>query len=157
MSINLNLVIYQREGDDLVEEDLRTARCEEISPSLLDAITEKFLLQEGRVYFDRTKEDFFEIEYFARPDIPKIINMLENLFRDLIRHEYALLNIGSDKQAGQLKDSTLIISNIFPGQAELDPTLMTIGRFRILISIIDIFTEMQTKFLDEPGAFLKLG
>ncbi|ARW15275.1 hypothetical protein [Komagataeibacter europaeus] len=86
MSTSLNLVIYQRNNDDLVEEEMRTVRCEEIPLSMLDAIREKFPSQKCKVYYDDTKEDFFEIDFFARDDIPKIINYLRNLFDILIEY-----------------------------------------------------------------------
>lgn len=157
MSTSLNLVVYQRNGDDLVEEDMRTARCEEISPAMLNAIREYFPSQKCRVYYDSTKEDFFEIEFFARADIPKIINKLRNFFDDLIKHEYELRKLGADVQSPRLKTYDLTLFNSPLSQNELDPTSVAIGRFRILINIIDIFNEMQTKYINEPNAILKLG
>ncbi|MGP6420591.1 hypothetical protein ACTZGP_17615 [Pseudomonas putida] len=157
MSTSLNLVIYHRNGDDLIEEDLRTARCEEIPPSMLNAIREKFPTQKCKIYYDSTKEDFFEIDHFARTDIPKIIIVLRSLFDDLIKHEHDLRNLGVDTTSPRLKGSDLTLFNIPPSQNELDPTSVAIGRFRILISIIDIFSEMQTKYANEPDAVLKLG
>lgn len=152
MSTSLNLVIYQRNGEDLVEENLRTARCEEIPPSMLNAIREKFPSQKCKVYYDSTKEDFFEIEHFSRTEIPKIINVLRSLFDDLVKHEYELRYLRADTPP-----SNLALFNIIPSQNELDQTSAAIGRFRILISIIDIFSEMQTKYINEPDAVLKLG
>ncbi|WP_047605172.1 hypothetical protein [Pseudomonas putida] len=157
MSISLNLVIYQREDDELIEEGLRTARCAEIAASLLNAIREKFPSLKCRVYYDSAKEEFFEIEYFARSDIPKVISMLQGLFEDLIEYEYSLRNFGASKKCERLKKSDLILSDILSDQEALDPTLIAIGRFRNLISVFDAFSEMQTKFIDEPGAVLKLG
>ncbi|ANG93073.1 hypothetical protein A8A57_11915 [Lelliottia amnigena] len=157
MSTSLNLVIYHRNGDDLIEEDMRTARCEEIPPSMLNAIREKFPSQKCNVYYDSTKEDFFEIECFVRADIPKIINELRNLFDDLIKHECELRKLGGDTQSSQLKTYDLSLFNSPLSQNELDPTSVAIGRFRILISIIDIFNEMQTKYINEPNAILKIG
>ncbi|SIS69725.1 hypothetical protein [Insolitispirillum peregrinum] len=157
MSTSLNLVIYQRNGDDLVEEGMRTARCEQIPLSTLNTIREKFPSQKRNIYYDGAKEDFFEIDYFARDDVPKIINWLRIIFNNLLIHEYKLLNSEADTPFSQPKDSNLTLFNNLPSQRELDPTSVAIAKFRILISLIDIFSEMQAKYVTEPGAILKLG
>lgn len=157
MSISLNLVIYQRSGDDLVEENARTETCVQIPPSLLSHIEKRYPLQKEVVYYDSAKDDYFEIDTFAKEDVLEIINELRATFKNLINHEHSLLNSNSDAPPTHPEFTEISELEILSGHNDKDPILTAIARLRTLIRVIDVFTDMQMKYINDPGSVLKLG
>lgn len=151
MSVSLNLVIYQCKDENLIETDVRTIQCEELSPVLLDLLTESFPLNEIPVYFDETLEDSFEIECFNNSDVKDILDMLKKNFLELLEHEYKGLTAG--------EDSSLKVQ---PVDGELDNNLnspldIAIARFHILTGVIKLFEKKYSKLSDDFTAVIKLG
>lgn len=157
MSISLNLVIYQLSGDDLTEENARTETCVEIPPPLLSHIEKRYHLQKEVVYYDSAKDDYFEIDTFAKEDVLNIINELRAIFKNLIDHEHSLLNYNSDAPPVYPEFTEIRGLEILSGHNDIDPISAAIARLRILIRVIDVFTDMQMKHINDPGSVLKLG
>ena len=157
MSVSLNLVIYKQENGVLIEEGLKTVRCEEISQSLLEVIANSFPTKETTVYFDRELEESFDIQYFDNSDVASIIKFLHELFHKLLSHENKILNSIDIKVSEQPDDTEELVTCILPNQSEPDPTGRSITRFRILTGIIGVFSDKQNMLADEAGAFIKIG
>ncbi|NMM15462.1 MAG: hypothetical protein HHJ17_18240 [Rhodoferax sp.] len=157
MSTNLNLVIYQHENGELIEEGMKTVRCEEITPQLLKRITDSFPMKETKVYFDRKLEESFEIQYFESTDTASISKILCELFCSLLAFENNLLNPIVGETLGQASNMNSLVSIILPEQNQQDPIEVAIERFSMLIGVIGLFRDKQDKLPNEIGAIIKLG
>lgn len=151
MSVSLNLVIYQHKDEHLIETDVRTIQCEEVTPTLLDLLIESFPLNEISVYFDDSLEDSFVIECFNDSDIKAILDMLKKNFLELLEHEYKGLIVG--------EVSSLQVQ---PVDGELDNNLddpldTAIARFHMLTGMIKLFEKKHSKLSDDFTAVIKLG
>lgn len=151
MSVSLNLVIYHHKDEHLIEADVRTIQCEEVTPTLLDLLTKSFPLNEIPIYFDESLEDSFDIECFNNSDIKAILDMLKRNFLELLKHEYE--NLIADK-----------VSNlqVQPVDGELDNNLdatldAAIARFHMLTGMIKLFEKKHLKLSDDFTAVIKLG
>lgn len=154
MSTNLNLVIYQRNNGKLIEEDARTIRCEEITPALLNIICDLFPMKKEKVYFDATLSNSFEILIFDSVDIVEIIKTLHGYFHQLLDYESKKL-LRKTTPSKNLSSRSLMAS-IFPDSDNKNPTEIAIARFRILVGIIGLFNDKQSKLSDDVGAVIKL-
>lgn len=157
MSISLNLVIYKKKESKLIETDLITVRCAEISQNLLNLITDEFPMKNEKVYFDEELKNSFDIEVFDNTDIEKIINKLKLYFRKLLEHEYNELIAKNTNNIERDVSVENYIIDIIPDETNHNPTELAIARFRILTDIIGIFMDKQTKLSSEIGAIIKLG
>lgn len=157
MSISLNFVIYQHKNGSLIEEDLKTIRCEEISGYLLNEITSKFPTKKEKVYFDKSLDDSFYIECFSKNDIDGICGFLKEIFLHLLNFENNRLNNDAINPSSQDTKLTELIDEIIPYVNQTNSTDMAVARFRILTGVIGLFTEVNTKFYDDVGAVIKLG
>lgn len=156
MSTSLNLVIYRTKDDKLIEEDLKTVRCEEVSGSLLEKINSRFPMIKREVYFDESLEDSFDIECFSSSDIDGVCALLEEMFLELLKFENNELNnkTGSASQENKL---TKCVENIASGESQSNPIELAVVRFRILTGIIGIFADVRNKFCNDAGTVIKLG
>ena len=157
MSISLNLVIYKHEDNKLIEENLRTVRCEEVSQALLVQLTDSFPMKTVEVYFDNEFKDSFEIECFDNLDIENIIGNLKKHFHELLSYEYNELITKSTSSVEQDSGTENSIVDILSDENHQNPTELAIARFRILTGVIGIFMDKKTKLSDEIGAVIKLG
>jgi len=157
MSISLNFVIYQHKDGKLIEEDLKTIRCEEISAYLLDEITSNFPTKKEKVYIDKSLDDSFDIDCFSKHDIDGICEHLKEIFLHLLSFENHRLNNDEIKSSPQEGKLTELIDDIIPNMNQTNATDIAVARFRILTGVISLFTEVNTKFYDDVGAVIKLG
>jgi hypothetical protein len=157
MSISLNLVVYKHEDSKLIEENLKTVRCEEISQALLNLITDAFPMKTAEVYFDNEFEGSFEIKCFDNSDIASIISELKEHFHKLLSFEYNELIAKDSDFLDQEASSANSIVDILSDEHHHNPTELAIARFRILTGVIGVFMDKQTKLSDEVGAVIKLG
>lgn len=157
MSISLNLVIFQKKDGELIEENLKTVKCEEITSSLLKRINSDFPLIKRKIYFDESLKDSFEIECFSSSDIDNICNLLEEMFLELLRYENNWLYNGRSELTDQDSKSEELVIDIIPDTNNNHNTELAIARFRILTGISGIFTDMKNRFSDDVGAIIKLG
>ena len=157
MSISLNFVIYQHKNGNLIEEDLKTIRCEEVSGYLLNLITSKFPTKKEKVYFDKSLDDSFYIECFSKNDMDGICGVLKEIFLQLLKIENNRLNNDEINPSSQDAELTELIDEIIPYVNETNSTDIAVARFRILTGVIGLFTEVNTKFYDDVGAVIKLG
>lgn len=151
MSISLNLVIYKTKDEKLIEDDVKTVQCEELSPVLLDLLTDSFPLEELPVYFDESLEDCFEIECFNNSQIQEILEMLKKHFVELIKYEHNALVGGksSENEVQLIETDTVNTSD--------DPINIAVARLHILTSVIQLFERKHLRLSDEIGAVIKLG
>ncbi|MDR7925811.1 hypothetical protein RIE95_02170 [Acidithiobacillus thiooxidans] len=156
MSTSLNLVIYRTKDEKLIEEDLKTVRCEEVSGLLLEKINSIFPMIKREVYFDESLEESFEIECFSSSDIDGVCALLEEIFLDLLKFENNNLN-NKTGSAYQENESTKLVADIVSGESESNPIELAVVRFHVLTGIIGIFADVRNKFCNEVGAVIKLG
>lgn len=156
MSTSLNLVIYQTKDEKLIEEDLKTVRCEEVSGSLLEKINSRFPMIKREVYFDESLEDSFDIECFSSSDIDGVCALLEEMFLELLKFENNELN-NKTGSTFQENESTKLVADIVSGESQSNPIELAVVRFRVLTGVIGIFDDVRNKFCNDVGAVIKLG
>lgn len=156
MSTSLNLVIYQTKDDKLIEENLKTVRCEEVSGALLEEINSRFPMIKREVYFDESLEDSFDIECFSTSDIDGVCALLEEMFLGLLKIENNKLNNKTDA-VSQDNELTKLVENLASGESQSNPIDLAVVRFRMLTGIISIFADVRNKFCNDAGTTIKLG
>ncbi|MCK8116331.1 hypothetical protein MTF68_02025 [Pseudoalteromonas sp. 2CM37A] len=157
MSTSLNLVLYRTKDGKLIEEDLKTVRCEEISGSLLEKIKSEFPMIERQVYFDDSLTESFDIDCFSVSDTDGVCKLLEDMFLELLRFENNRLNSEQADSSALQGKSTKLAADIHSDENQSSPIELAVVRFRILTGIIGIFTEARNKFSDDIGIVIKLG
>ncbi len=153
MSLSLNLVIYKEKEGKLIEEGLKTVQCVEITPYLLELITDATPLKTKKIYYDNELQKGFDIQYFDNSDIDRVNIKLKKLFTEALSNGANSLSSDSLDKAPNAENT---LYNILSDEPSKNTIEKSIALFYILTSVIGLFNDKQTKLSDDFSALIKV-
>jgi hypothetical protein len=155
MSTTLNLVVYPVDDGDFIEEGSSLVSFHEVTPALLDELAGFVPLKKTKVYYDLTRQQSFEIACFDNAQLDEISNVLRRIFRDVLSHENAELNLKKNPSSSQAAVADCEVAASVAATSLPRQTDEAIARMRMIIGIVDLFNEKRTKWHDKIGAVVK--